>query len=100
MCASAFWTVLPWGSSTAFFGVMIILAFMSGGLARNLSQTWWGNQGFEASLTAYRGWFNSCGYVPMNYVCLLVRRTWRVSRAECVCWIETRLQDSLWKARK
>src|SRR5436190_18276044 len=28
MCSSAFCTVLPWGSSTAFFGVMIIFAFI------------------------------------------------------------------------
>src|SRR5436189_1066028 len=30
MCSSAFWTVLPCGSSTAFFGVMMIFAFISG----------------------------------------------------------------------
>src|SRR5258708_2109652 len=34
MWARAFWTVLPCGSSTAFFGVMIIFAFMCGGLPR------------------------------------------------------------------
>src|SRR5580658_7589103 len=28
MWARAFWTVLPWGSSTAFLGVMMILAFI------------------------------------------------------------------------
>src|SRR6185503_12200528 len=29
MCSSAFWTVLPCGSSTAFYGVIMILAFIS-----------------------------------------------------------------------
>src|SRR5712692_5134190 len=38
MCARAFWTVFPCGSSTAFFGVIIIFAFMlAAGLPR-LSQ--------------------------------------------------------------
>src|SRR5690349_21171044 len=32
MCSRALWTVLPCGSSTAFFGVMIIFAFMRNGL--------------------------------------------------------------------
>src|SRR5262245_4731922 len=32
MCSRAFWTVLPCGSSTAFFGVTIIFALMQCGI--------------------------------------------------------------------
>ena len=44
MCSRALWTVLPCGSSTAFFGVMMIFAFMrdSGAVARMLGK---GNRG-------------------------------------------------------
>ena len=44
MCAKALWTVFPCGSSTAFFGVMIILAFMPNTIANQL----WGKPGAEA----------------------------------------------------
>src|SRR5205823_11555377 len=91
MCARAFWTVLPWGSRTAFFGVMIIFAFMAGGLPRNCSSHCWAKEGAEAR--AFLQGLNFPGQLPMNNQA--ARKSGEAGLdGGLVCRIETRLHEA------
>jgi hypothetical protein len=63
MCSRAFWTVLPWGSRTAFLGVMMILAFMrtgAGDRSGPVPEVWRTNPGVREGF-----WLRTNLYVPI-----------------------------------